>query len=116
MINTLNKFLNKVATIRSITGEEYIAKIMEIDSDNNMLTLANPRVVVINDDQVVLVPFVLTASSEKVSISVNNVFSVIETLPQTAKDYGTLVAQEYIRDNLVNKPVEVVAEPVVDKY
>jgi len=115
MIKAIEKYKQQVITIRSITGEEYVAKLMDIDTDNNMLILANPRVVVINDDQVVLVPFVLTASSNKVSVTLNNVFSIIPTLEQTAKEYTTLVTQEYIKE-MGETAVKVDAEPVTDKY
>jgi len=116
MIDVSN-LLSKTVTIRSITGEEYLARLSDVDQDNNTITVLNPRVVVINDDQVVLLPFVLTANTGEVQLSMSNIFSVLETLEQTATEYGTVVAQEYIRDMGMAQPSvqEVDAEPVADK-
>jgi hypothetical protein len=116
MIDVSN-LLSKTVTIRSITGEEYLGRLSDVNVENGTITVLNPRVVVINDDQVVLLPFVLTANTEEVQLSMSNIFSVLETLTQTAIEYGTVVAQEYIRDMGMAQPSvqEVEAEPVTDK-
>lgn len=89
------RLIGKVITIRSITGEEYIAKLKTIDDLQNTITVLNPRVVMINDDQVVLLPFVLTAKAETVMLPCDNVFSILPSLSETSKDYEKLVALEY---------------------
>lgn len=92
ILSHLNSLVGKVVTIRSISGEEYIATLVNIYSDNMVAHIKDPRVVVIDEDQVVLLPFALTADAKNVYISMNNIFSVMETYEQTAKDYLSTVS------------------------
>ena len=106
LVKECKRLIGKVVTIRSITGEEYIAKLKTIDDIHNTLTVLNPRVVMINDDQVVLLPFVLTAKAETVMLPMDNVFSVLHTLSETAKDYEKLVALDYAEDQSLKEDDE----------
>lgn len=84
--------VGKVVTIRANGGDEYIGKLMSTDETVSFLTVQEPRVVIINEGNVALIPYALTASSEMVVINTVNVLSVMESLPQTAADYSELVA------------------------
>ena len=99
LVKECKRYIGKVVTIRSITGEEYIGKLKTIDDIHNTITVLNPRAVMINEDQVVLLPFVLTAKAETVMLPMENIFSVLLTLAETSKDYEKLVALDYAEEN-----------------
>ena len=87
IISHLQGLVGKVVTIRSISGEEYIATLKHLYSEPMCAHVTDPKVIVIDNDHVVLLPFALTADAKDVYISMNNIFSVMETYEQTAKDY-----------------------------
>lgn len=87
------ELLGKIITIRSISGEEYITKL--IGFDDTTVTVKDPRVVVIDDSrQVVLLPFALTANAEVVTLNTNNIFSIMESFTGSAADYSEIVNEK----------------------
>jgi hypothetical protein len=89
----LTDVVGKTITLRSVAGDEFIAKLLGTNTDTDTITLGEPRVVVINNNNdVSLLPFVLTASTEMVDVSLNTIFSVMETHEVTAKEYSNSVA------------------------
>jgi len=89
----INDLIGKTITIRSIKGDEYIAKLLGVDADQGLLTVAEPRVVVIDNESVMLFPFALTAKTDTVTLHSTEIFAVLETMPEAAQDYDTVVAQ-----------------------
>jgi len=89
----ISDLVGKTITIRSIKGDEYIAKLLGIDADQGLLTVAEPRVVVIDGDSVMLFPFALTAKTDTVTLQSTEIFAVLETMPEAAQDYDAVVAQ-----------------------
>ena len=98
MYNT-DDLVGNVVTIRAAGGDEYIAKLVGVDDDHKYLTLSYPKVVIINEGQVALIPFALTGDSSEVIMSTTGLSAVLPTLPETAKDYSSLVEDEFVTVN-----------------
>ena len=49
MIIELKQFLNKVVTIKTLTGLEIIGKFIGTNDDNNLIVLTHPRMVVLGN-------------------------------------------------------------------
>ena len=89
--------VGKTVTLRTATGEEIITDLLGVDPDNHLLSVQNPRVVGLNNEQeqqVVLMPYVLTAETLSVTIDARNVLSVMETAENTAGEYKNLISEE----------------------
>lgn len=89
----ISNLIGKTITIRSIKGDEYIAKLLGVDPDLGLLTVSEPRVVVVDADTVMLFPFALTARTDTVTLHTAEVFAVLETMPEAATDYAEVVSQ-----------------------
>lgn len=88
----LDELVGKTITLRSVAGDEFIAKLLGTDPDSSIITLGEPRVVVINsNNEVSLLPFALTASTEMVEVSTSTVFSIMSTHEVTAAEYASSV-------------------------
>ena len=90
----LQSLLGKVVTIKSHKGDEVIGKLMGFNDDGTILTVYNPKIVVIANEDVVLIPFALTAKTQEVHLHLNQIFTVLETLEVTSKEYLKLIAEE----------------------
>ena len=70
MIIELKKFLNKVVTIKTLTGIELIGKFIGTDDDNKLIVLTHPKMVVLSnsgdgqDNSIAVVPFTFTSITE----------------------------------------------------
>ena len=84
--------LSETVTVRSITNDEFIGKLINIEDD--CITIQNPRSVLINGPDVVLGPFVLTAKAEIVTMQLNTILCVLPTLENTNKDYNAMLESE----------------------
>lgn len=90
----LTDLLGKVVTIKSHKGDEFVATLLGIDTTNTILTVKRPKIVVIDQNSVALIPFALTAHADTVYLHVNQIFTVMESLPGAAEDYLALIADE----------------------
>ena len=91
----LKKFIGEVVTIKSINGDEVVAVLIELHDKDKVITVTNPKQVLINNTEVVLTPFALTAPTDQVHFKLTNVFAIMKSFPQTAKKYLELVAADY---------------------
>lgn len=102
----MNKELEgKVVTIRSIAGDEYIAKY--VSETKTVLTVEEPRVVVINDNNIALIPYALTAATDTVEFNRSLIMAVMPTIEGTADDYVAMIEAQRPAE-----PEMVEAEPV----
>ena len=90
----LTKMMGKVVTIKSHKGDEIVTKLMGVNDEGTILTVFYPKLVVIADDSVVLIPFALTALTSEVYLHVNQIFAVMPTLETTAEEYLDLIEEE----------------------
>jgi hypothetical protein len=88
------ELIGKVITIRTNNGQEIICKLNGVDEDKKYLTVDRPKVVYVNQEDVVLLPFLLTSPSQELILSTREVFTLAESLELTANDYKDMIDQE----------------------
>jgi hypothetical protein len=86
--------IGKVVTIRTNNGQEIICKLNGVDEDKKYLTVDRPKVVYVNQEDVVLLPFLLTSPSQELILSTREIFTLAESLELTANDYKDMIDQE----------------------
>lgn len=100
----LVELLGKVVTIKSNKGEEFMAVLAGMNEEKTVITVTNPKVIIYSNDQVMTIPFALTADTNTVHLQLTNVFAIMPSLPESAETYKQIIEEE--------KPVEVEAEKV----
>ena len=90
----LQSLIGKVVTIKSHKGDEYVAKLAGFNDEGTILTVFNPKIVVISGDSVVLIPFALTAKCDEVFLHINQIFTILETMDTAAAEYESLIDEE----------------------
>mgnify|MGYP000858404056 CR=1 FL=1 len=95
------EFVSKVVTIRGVSGEEIIGTLFGLDKDNSVLHVNEPRLVVINNGEVSLLPYLLTCDVKITPINGDTVVSILETTETISKEYQNMVADENL-----NSPTE----------
>ncbi len=89
----ITSLVGKTITIRSVSGDEYIAQLLGVDADQGLITVSEPRVVIVDDNGAMLFPFALTADTTTVTLSTQQVFAVLESQPAAAEEYQQVVSQ-----------------------
>lgn len=90
----LSQKLGNVITIRAVGGQEYVGALMAVDEENELITVYRPRMVMINDNQVYMVPFALTANAPEAVLRMDQIFTILDTLPETAAEYQNMIEAE----------------------
>lgn len=90
----LDNLLGKVVTMKTLTGEEIMGTLLGIDTDNNYITLQSPKAVLINGTDIIIGPMCFSAMTEQLVVRLNNVFFIVESLPESAKDYLSVIQSE----------------------
>ena len=99
----LKSLIGKVITIKSINGDEIVAMLSEIHDKDKVITVVNPKQVLINNSEVVLTPFALTAPTDQVHFKLTNVFAIMPSFKGTSDEYLQLVSSEYAEEDTVDK-------------
>ena len=100
MIIELKKLLNKVVTIKTLTGLEIIGKFIGTDDDNKLIVLTHPKMVVLSnagdnqDNSIAVVPFTFTSITEQVEFTTDKILSISETIKESAEDYLKIVEEK----------------------
>lgn len=97
----LEELAGKIVTVKTLTGDEIIATLASVDNDNKMLTLKNPMAVLINGPDVIIGPVCFSAKAEMVTVRMESLLFVTQTLPESASDYTGI-----LKDNMPPKIVE----------
>jgi len=90
----INDLLGKVVTLKTQKGEEFIGTLMGVDDDKTVLTIMNPKIVVIAGQDVALVAFALTAETETVFMQADQLLTVMKTIETSANDYLDMIRAE----------------------
>ncbi len=90
----INDLLGKVVTLTTQKGEEFIGTLMGVNDDKTVLTIMNPKIVVIAGQDVALVPFALTAETETVFMQADQLLTVMKTIETSANDYLDMIRAE----------------------
>jgi len=96
------EFLSKVITIRGISGEEIIGTLLGVDLDSQIYIVNEPRLVVINNNEVTLLPYLLTCDQSGIAINSNTVVSLHQTSVTIAKEYQEVIASENLAKETVD--------------
>ena len=89
MANMYNakELVGKVVTIKLTSGVEIIGLLLALNEKNNMLNLKDPNTVVIFEDEVAVIPFMYTGSTDEVIMSLDQGLTVVRTNEKSESDY-----------------------------
>ena len=89
MANMYNakELVGKVVTIKLTSGVEINGLLLALHEKNNMLNLKDPNTVVIFEDEVAVIPFMYTGSTDEVIMSLDQVLTVVRTNEKSESDY-----------------------------
>jgi small nuclear ribonucleoprotein (snRNP)-like protein len=101
----IEELAGKIVTIKTITGDELIATLASVDSDNKMLTLKDPMAVLINGPDVIIGPVCFSAKAEMITVRMDSLLFVTKTLPESASDY-TGILKDRLPPTIVDEEAE----------
>ena len=89
MANMYNakELVGKVVTIKLTSGVEIIGLLLALNEKNNLLNLKDPNTVVIFEDEVAVIPFMYTGSTDEVIMSLDQVLTVVRNNEKSESDY-----------------------------
>ena len=87
----LKESLSKVVSVKTTAGIELIATLTGYDEKNYTLTLDRPRLVVVADESIAVVPYTFTSKSETVFVLREQYLSVDIALENSSTDYLKLL-------------------------
>jgi hypothetical protein len=90
----LSNLIGKIVTIKTIRGDELITMLSGINEEHTVLTLNNAKLVGISNNQVVLLPYLFTATTDSLYMEVKNCLIITETVHAAAEDYVQMIAEE----------------------
>ena len=95
MANMYNakELVGKVVTVRLTSGVEVIGFLLALNEKSNMLNLKNPNTVVIYDDEIAVIPFMYTGTTQEVIMSLDQVLTVVKSNEKSETDYLKLHEQ-----------------------
>tara|TARA_B100000161_G_scaffold258258_1_gene223017 strand:- start:260 stop:550 length:291 start_codon:yes stop_codon:yes gene_type:complete len=95
MANMYNakELVGKVVTVKLTSGVEVIGFLLALNEKSNMLNLKNPNTVVIYDDEIAVIPFMYTGTTEEVIMSLDQVLTVVKSNEKSETDYLKLHEQ-----------------------
>ena len=87
----LTESLGKVVSVKTTAGIELIATLKGFDEKSLTLTLQKPRLVVVSEDSIAVVPYTFTSKSNEVFILREQYLSVDAALENSSTDYLKLL-------------------------
>lgn len=90
----IDSLIGNIVTIKTISGMEIISKLASLDEDNNLVGLLNPKLVVVTNEQIAVIPYTFTSKSENIFINLTNILSIDKSLPSSADDYEQVVKED----------------------
>tara|TARA_B100000927_G_scaffold161121_1_gene129848 strand:- start:47 stop:340 length:294 start_codon:yes stop_codon:yes gene_type:complete len=88
------ELVGKTVTVKTISGIEIIAKLVAYDEESFNISLANPRLVVLAEEEVAVVPYTFTSKSEQLHLLREQFFSIDLSLENSSSDYDRLVSEQ----------------------
>ena len=95
MANMYNakELVGKVVTVKLTSGVEVIGFLLALNEKSNMLNIKNPNTVVIYDDEIAVIPFMYTGTTQEVIMSLDQVLTVVKSNEKSETDYLKLHEQ-----------------------
>ena len=78
-------------TILTHNRDEYVAKLLNVSEDTKTLLLGEPRLVLLQEENTVLVPCMFTALTETAVFSATHILAIRQSIPEVANDYEELI-------------------------
>lgn len=88
----IEELVSKIVTIKLTSGIEIVTQLLGVDNDNNYLQLSDPRIVVINGEDLALIPYLFTGPTDSVTIPISTLLSIVESHKQSADDYQRIIS------------------------
>tara|TARA_B100002019_G_C21232337_1_gene580767 strand:- start:691 stop:990 length:300 start_codon:yes stop_codon:yes gene_type:complete len=90
----LKENLGKVVSVKLTAGIEIIANLLGYDEKNYTLTLGQPRLVVVAEENIAVVPYTFTSKSETIFVLREQYLSVDAALENSSSDYQKLLEEQ----------------------
>lgn len=89
----LKNNLAKVVSVKTTAGIELIATLLGYDEKKLTITLGKPRLVVVAEDNIAVVPYTFTSRSDTIIILREQYLSVDTALENSSADYLKLLEE-----------------------
>ncbi len=87
-MKTTKDLVGEVVTIRTIVGEELMAKLSDVTTNGNILEVTGVQVVSLGDDgQIIMIPYTLTGNDDVIQLPVRHVLSITNSMPEAAESF-----------------------------
>lgn len=86
MYNTKD-LIGKVITVKLLSGLEIISKLIGYDDKKGILTIDNPKIIVVAEGEVATMPFTFTGNSVMTFIRESDCLAIFESAEASAEDY-----------------------------
>jgi hypothetical protein len=87
----IDELVGEIVTIKFTSGIEVVTQLTAHDEDYNLLHLSEPRIVVINGEDLALIPYLFTGPASEVTVPVNTVMTIVKSHERSAEDYQNIV-------------------------
>jgi hypothetical protein len=85
--------LGKVVTVKFTNGIELIARVVGVSDNTSTIYLNKPRVVVVKENELALVPYLFTGADSEVPIASSSIQTLVDTLESSAVEYENIVGE-----------------------
>lgn len=86
----LKEMLAEIVTVKFNNGMEIIAKFLGINDEETILTLGNPKVVVVNEKELAIIPYLYTGNTEEIYVRLDGIQTIVKSIETSASDYEKL--------------------------
>tara|TARA_A100001011_G_scaffold398686_2_gene504015 strand:- start:14776 stop:15087 length:312 start_codon:yes stop_codon:yes gene_type:complete len=83
----------QVVTVKTVSGMELIGTLQGTESDDFTICLRDPRLVVISNNEIAVVPYTFTSKSEIIFITKDQYISVSKSLDNSSSDYLSILQE-----------------------
>lgn len=87
----IESYVGKTITIKFNNGIEAIASCIGFNAEDEIITVKEPRVVVINDKELALIPYMLTGDLSQVFLPLRTIQCIATPHVQSDKDYTKII-------------------------
>ena len=84
----------QVVTVKTVSGMELIGTLQGTESDDFTICLRDPRLVVISNNEIAVVPYTFTSKSETIFVLREQYLSVDAALENSSSDYQKLLEEQ----------------------
>lgn len=87
-MKTTKDLVGEVVTIRTIVGEELMAKLTSVTTNGNILEVEAVQVVSLGENgEIVMIPYTLTGNDDVIQLPVRHVLSITNSMPEAAESF-----------------------------